>query len=48
MDAVFAVADVLTVMVNGMVLESGAPERIRSSRAVQEAYLGTDETLHEH
>jgi len=45
MDAVFAVADVLTVMVNGAVLESGAPAQIRASRAVQEAYLGefTDE-----
>ena len=43
MDAVFAVANVLTVMVNGNVLESGAPERIRSSRAVQEAYLGVEE-----
>ncbi len=47
MDAVFAVADVLTVMVNGSVLESGAPEKIRSSKAVQEAYLGTDEVVHE-
>jgi branched-chain amino acid transport system ATP-binding protein len=47
MDAVFAVADVLTVMVDGMVLESGTPEQIRSSRAVQEAYLGTEELLHE-
>jgi branched-chain amino acid transport system ATP-binding protein len=47
MDAVFALADVLTVMVNGMVLESGTPEQIRSSRAVQEAYLGTEELLHE-
>ena len=43
MDAVFAIADVLTVMVNGMVLESGTPERIRASRAVQEAYLGVEE-----
>jgi branched-chain amino acid transport system ATP-binding protein len=42
MDAVFALADVLTVMVNGMVLESGAPAEIRASRAVQEAYLGED------
>jgi branched-chain amino acid transport system ATP-binding protein len=42
MDAVFAVADVLTVMVNGRVLESGAPSQIRASRAVQEAYLGVD------
>jgi branched-chain amino acid transport system ATP-binding protein len=43
MDAVFAVANVLTVMVNGTVLASGAPEAIRSSPEVQEAYLGTDE-----
>jgi branched-chain amino acid transport system ATP-binding protein len=43
MDAVFAVADVLTVMVNGRVLESGAPGQIRSSPAVQEAYLGTED-----
>ena len=43
MDAVFAVANTLTVMVNGRVLESGTPERVRASRAVQEAYLGTDD-----
>ena len=42
MDAVFAVANTLTVMVNGRVLESGSPAQIRSSRAVQEAYLGVD------
>ena len=40
MDAVFAVADLITVMVNGQVLESGAPEQIRASAAVQQAYLG--------
>jgi branched-chain amino acid transport system ATP-binding protein len=40
MDAVFAVADVITVMVNGQVLESGPPARIRASTAVQQAYLG--------
>jgi branched-chain amino acid transport system ATP-binding protein len=40
MDAVFAVADRITVMVNGVVLESGPPEQIRASREVQEAYLG--------
>jgi branched-chain amino acid transport system ATP-binding protein len=45
MDAVFAVATVLTVMVNGAVLESGTPDAIRDSHAVQEAYLGT-ETAH--
>jgi branched-chain amino acid transport system ATP-binding protein len=40
MDAVFAVADVITVMVNGQVLESGAPAAIRASPAVRRAYLG--------
>jgi branched-chain amino acid transport system ATP-binding protein len=40
MDAIFAVADVITVMVDGRVLETGAPEAIRSSPAVMEAYLG--------
>jgi branched-chain amino acid transport system ATP-binding protein len=43
MDAVFALADRLTVMVDGRVLESGAPDLIRASAAVQEAYLGTEE-----
>jgi branched-chain amino acid transport system ATP-binding protein len=40
MDAVFSLAATLTVMVNGAVLESGPPEEVRASRAVQEAYLG--------
>ena len=40
MDAVFSIARRLTVMVNGRVLESGVPEAIRESPAVQEAYLG--------
>ena len=40
MDAVFAVADVITVMVSGQVLESGSPAQIRGSAAVQQAYLG--------
>ena len=40
MDAVFAVADRITVMVNGQVLESGPPEQIRASPAVRQAYLG--------
>ena len=42
MDAVFSVASRLTVMVNGRVLESGAPEAVRRSKAVQEAYLGEE------
>ena len=40
MDAVFSIAEVLTVMVNGTVLESGPVEAIRASKAVQDAYLG--------
>jgi len=40
MDAVFALADRLTVMVNGQVLASGAPAEIRANTQVQEAYLG--------
>lgn len=47
MDAVFALADVLTVMVNGCVLESGTPQQIRNSPEVQRAYLGNEETEHE-
>ena len=45
MDAVFALANRLTVMVNGEVLESGTPEQVRSSPAVQTAYLGGEELL---
>ena len=40
MDAVFRVADRVTVMVNGQVIASDVPERIRNDRAVQLAYLG--------
>ena len=40
MDAVFAVADVITVMADGAVLASGLPEAVRSDPAVREAYLG--------
>jgi len=46
MDAVFAVADTITVMVNGQVLESGPPAQIRSSVAVQQAYLGSEDSFH--
>ena len=47
MDAVFALAHRLTVMVNGEVLESGTPAEVRSSPAVQLAYLGGEELLHD-
>ena len=42
MDAVFALAHRLTVMVNGQVLASGSPAEIRANPKVQEAYLGDD------
>jgi branched-chain amino acid transport system ATP-binding protein len=42
MDAVFSLAHRLTVMVDGRVLESGTPEAIRASAAVQQAYLGAE------
>ncbi|WP_280153048.1 ABC transporter ATP-binding protein [Piscinibacter sp. XHJ-5] len=42
MDAVFRVADRITVMVNGEVIASDVPQRIRSSPEVQIAYLGED------
>jgi branched-chain amino acid transport system ATP-binding protein len=40
MDAVFRLARLLTVMVNGKVLASGSPEAIRANPEVQSAYLG--------
>ena len=40
MDAVFAVADRITVMVNGSVIASGTPADVRTNRDVQAAYLG--------
>ena len=43
MDAVFSLAAAITVMVSGRVLETGAPERIRKSAAVREAYLGAEQ-----
>ena len=40
MDAVFALADRLTVMVDGRIIASGQPEAIRGDAAVRRAYLG--------
>jgi branched-chain amino acid transport system ATP-binding protein len=40
MDAVFRIADRITVMVNGEVIASASPEAIRNNRDVQVAYLG--------
>jgi branched-chain amino acid transport system ATP-binding protein len=40
MDAVFRIAERITVMVNGEVIASDAPEAIRRNPQVQVAYLG--------
>jgi branched-chain amino acid transport system ATP-binding protein len=42
MDAVFRVADRITVMVNGKVIASDTPAAVRADPAVQVAYLGAD------
>ena len=42
MDAVFALADHLTVMVNGQVIAGGTPAQVRADAAVQSAYLGEE------
>ena len=43
MDAVFRVADRITVMVNGAVIACDSPDVVRASAEVQAAYLGGDE-----
>jgi branched-chain amino acid transport system ATP-binding protein len=42
MDAVFALADRISVMVYGRIIASGAPAAIRENAEVREAYLGED------
>ena len=41
LDAVFTLADRLTVMVMGRPIATGRPEAVRRDAAVQAAYLGT-------
>ncbi len=43
MDAVFALADRITVLVYGKVIACGAPGEIRNNAAVKDAYLGDQE-----
>jgi branched-chain amino acid transport system ATP-binding protein len=40
MDAVFRVADRITVMVDGAIIASDVPSRVRANPDVQRAYLG--------
>ena len=42
-DAVFRLADTVSVLVNGRILASGEPQAVRRDPAVMAAYLGTEE-----
>jgi branched-chain amino acid transport system ATP-binding protein len=42
MDAVFRLADRISVLVYGRVIATDTPERIRTNEEVRRAYLGTE------
>ncbi len=44
MDAVFALADRITVLVYGKVLRTGTPDEIRNDPEVKSVYLGDEIT----
>jgi branched-chain amino acid transport system ATP-binding protein len=44
MDAVFRVADRVSVLVYGRIIATGTPDEIRANQQVREAYLGEEET----
>ena len=46
MEAVFALADRITVLVYGRIIASGPPEAIRANAEVRQAYLGEQEDRH--
>jgi branched-chain amino acid transport system ATP-binding protein len=45
MEAVFALADRITVLVYGRIIASGTPEAIRANQEVRQAYLGEQEAV---
>jgi branched-chain amino acid transport system ATP-binding protein len=48
MEAVFALADRITVLVYGRVIASGAPDAVRANEEVRRAYLGEQEAVTRH
>jgi branched-chain amino acid transport system ATP-binding protein len=42
MDAVFSLADRISVLVYGQIIATGAPKEIRANPEVRAAYLGED------
>jgi branched-chain amino acid transport system ATP-binding protein len=48
MDAVFALADRISVLVSGRVIASGVPAEIRRNEEVKRAYLGDQHAVTRH
>ena len=48
MEAVFALADRITVLVYGRVIASGDPDTIRNNEEVKRAYLGEQHAVTHH
>jgi branched-chain amino acid transport system ATP-binding protein len=48
MEAVFALADRITVLVYGRVIASGGPAAIRNNDEVKRAYLGEQNVVTNH
>jgi branched-chain amino acid transport system ATP-binding protein len=48
MEAVFALADRISVLVYGRIIVSGAPANIRRNEEVKRAYLGDPHVLTRH